>query len=189
MDAIPYNPANPDDRVGDKTYNVPGIITLPETVKNPIGIPLGLTAPVTVTALVPGDSYFFDMSGYSLPNPSSWSNNWIPFVYTGTINAYSLSSEEEAASVTAVSPAATEHELFVAQRAVYGNCSWNDLNDQGLVFGSLTPRAVSTIAPDVRLGEAMGWEAGTTSGPALSESSHRCADGDRILRQVIPITV
>nr|HPK16897.1 hypothetical protein [Clostridia bacterium] len=155
MDAIPYNPANPDDRVGDKTYTVPGMITLPETVKNPIGIPLGLTAPVTVTALVPGDSYFFDMSGYSLPNPSwTWSNNWIPFVYTGTINAYSLSSEEEAASVTAASPAATEHELFVAQCAAYGNCSWSNLNDQGLVFGK--PYASGGINYNLRLMSVSG---------------------------------
>ena len=92
--------------------------------------------------LTPGGTYYFDLSGQDIPGtentdlPDS-SLKWVPFTYVGTVNAYSLdtnSSENIGASATA-GENPSDRSLFVADYNVTHYISWNNLNDQNLIFG------------------------------------------------------
>ncbi len=60
--------------------------------------------------------------------------HYVPFTYAGTVNAYKLTSEmattEEYAQKNKY-----PHSLFVADYVVTHTVSWDDLNDEGLIFG------------------------------------------------------
>ena len=97
-------------------------------------------------SLKPGDTYYFDLSGVSIPGTVNTGNedgavslpdtslHYVPFTYAGTIEAYKLTS----AMVTTEEYAQQNkyaHSLFVADYAVTHTISWGGLNDEGLIFG------------------------------------------------------
>ena len=97
-------------------------------------------------SLTPGGTYYFDLSGASIPGTANSGNSngaaslpdtslhYVPFTYAGTIEAYKLTSAmvttEEYAQQNKYS-----HSLFVADYAVTHTISWGGLNDEGLIFG------------------------------------------------------
>ena len=96
--------------------------------------------------LKPGDTYYFDLSGASIPGTANTGNifgatslpdtslHYVPFTYAGTIEAYKLTS----ATATTEEYAQQNkypHSLFVADYAVTHTISWGGLNDEGLIFG------------------------------------------------------
>ena len=101
--------------------------------------------------LTPGGRYYFDLSAMDIPGtvngelPDS-TLHYVPFTYTGTVYAYSLSSNSsgvasssQAASIAVSSSAqygyARDHSLFIADYAVAHSVSWLDLNAASLIFG------------------------------------------------------
>ena len=108
-----------------------------------------LTAQFTLSeqfSLKPGDTYYFDLSGVSIPGTANSGNSYgaaslpdtslhyVPFTYAGTIEAYKLTSEmattEEYAEQNKY-----PHSLFVADYVVTHTISWGDLNTKSLIFG------------------------------------------------------
>ena len=102
-------------------------------------------------SLTPGGRYYFDLSAMNIPGtandelPDS-TLHYVPFTYTGTVYAYSLSSNSsgvasssQAASIAVSSSAqygyARDHSLFIADYAVAHSVSWLDLNAASLIFG------------------------------------------------------
>ena len=116
--------------------------------------------------LAPGGTYYFDLSGASIPGtansdlPDS-TLHYVPFTYAGTVDAYALKSEmaptEEYAEQNKY-----PHSLFIADYAVTHTVSWDDLNTAGLIFGKdytadgvdYTLRAPSTGSGDTGSGES-----------------------------------
>ena len=89
--------------------------------------------------LTSGGTYYFDLSGVSIPGTANESlpdktMYYVPFTYAGTVNAYKLTTEmattEEYAQKNKY-----PHSLFVADYAVTHTVSWDDLNTAGLIFG------------------------------------------------------
>ena len=97
-------------------------------------------------SLKPGDTYYFDLSGASIPGTVNTGNifgatslpdttlHYVPFTYAGTVNAYKLTTEmattEEYAQKNKY-----PHSLFVADYAVTNDVSWDALNTADLIFG------------------------------------------------------
>ena len=97
-------------------------------------------------SLTPGGTYYFDLSGASIPGTANSGNSvgaaslpdtslhYVPFTYVGTIEAYKLTS----ATATTEEYAQQNkypHSLFVADYAVTHTVSWDDLNTKSLIFG------------------------------------------------------
>ena len=89
--------------------------------------------------LVPGGTYYFDLSGAGIPGAANGSLpdaslHYVPFTYAGTVDAYKLASAmattEEYAQQNKYA-----HSLFVADYAVTHTISWENLNAAGLIFG------------------------------------------------------
>ena len=103
-------------------------------------------SPAEQFTLTPGGTYYFDLSGASIPGTANsgdsygaaslpdTSLHYVPFTYAGTIEAYKLTSEmattEEYAEQNKY-----PHSLFVADYAVTRKVSWDDLNTKNLIFG------------------------------------------------------
>ena len=97
-------------------------------------------------SLTPGGTYYFDLSGASIPGTANSGNSYgaaslpdtslhyVPFTYAGTIEAYKLTS-----AIATTKEYAEQnkypHSLFVADYAVTHTVSWDDLNTAGLIFG------------------------------------------------------
>ena len=97
-------------------------------------------------SLTPDGTYYFDLSGASIPGTANSGNSYgavslpdtslhyVPFTYAGTIEAYKLTSAiattEEYAQQYKYA-----HSLFVADYAVTHTVSWDDLNTKSLIFG------------------------------------------------------
>ena len=97
-------------------------------------------------SLTPGGTYYFDLSGASIPGTANSGNSngaaslpdaslhYVPFTYAGTVNAYKLTTEmattEEYAQKNKY-----PHSLFVADYVVTNDVSWNTLNTADLIFG------------------------------------------------------
>ena len=97
-------------------------------------------------SLTPGGTYYFDLSGASIPGTANSGNSngaaslpdtslhYVPFTYAGTIEAYKLTSAmattEEYAQQNKY-----PHSLFVADYAVTHTVSWDTLNTANLIFG------------------------------------------------------
>lgn len=93
-------------------------------------------------SLAPGGTYYFDLSGASIPGTVNTGNifgatslpdttlHYVPFTYAGTVNAYKLTTE-----MATTEEYAHPHSLFVADYAVTNNVSWDALNGAGLIFG------------------------------------------------------
>ena len=89
--------------------------------------------------LVPGGTYYFDLSGAGIPGTASGSLpdaslHYVPFTYAGTVDAYALTSEM-ATTDEYVEKHKYPHSLFVADFAVTHTISWENLNAAGLIFG------------------------------------------------------
>ncbi len=99
-----------------------------------------------------GEKYYFDLSGLNIPGTvNSYlldsSLHYVPFVYTGTVDAYVLkpasnhvADSSKQASDT-LNPNAQygytyDHSLFIADEPITGNVSWADLNEKGFIFGN-----------------------------------------------------
>ena len=90
-------------------------------------------------ALVPGGTYYFDLSGAGIPGTASGSLpdaslHYVPFTYAGTVDAYALTSEMATTDEYAEKHK-YPHSLFVADFAVTHTISWENLNAAGLIFG------------------------------------------------------
>ena len=97
-------------------------------------------------SLTPGGTYYFDLSGASIPGTANSGNSdgaaslpdtslhYVPFTYAGTIEAYKLTSAiattEEYAQQNKY-----PHSLFIADYNVTHTVSWNDLDTASLIFG------------------------------------------------------
>ena len=90
-------------------------------------------------SLTPGGTYYFDLSGVSIPGTANESlpdktMRYVPFTYAGTVDAYKLASamaitEEDAEKYKYA------HSLFVADYVVTHTISWDGLNGADLIFG------------------------------------------------------
>ena len=89
--------------------------------------------------LIPGGTYYFDLSGVGIPGTANGSLpdtslHYVPFTYAGTVDAYKLASEmattEEYAQENKYA-----HSLFMADYAVTHKISWDGLNEADLIFG------------------------------------------------------
>mgnify|MGYP005970663637 CR=1 FL=1 len=130
--------------------------------------------------LTPGGTYYFDLSGVSIPGTANGSlpdktMHYVPFTYAGTVDAYKLTSEmattEEYAQQNEYA-----HSLFVADYAVTHAVSWDDLNATGLIFG----KGYATGSVDYTLRAPSGGSGGTGSG-ALERGTPQSNEWDRIL--------
>ena len=96
--------------------------------------------------LTPGGTYYFDLSGESIPGTANSGNSdgaaslpdtslhYVPFTYAGTVNAYKLMSEMATTEAYAQQNKYA-HSLFVADYTVTHTVSWDGLNAKGLIFG------------------------------------------------------
>ena len=89
--------------------------------------------------LVPGVTYYFDLSGAGIPGTANGSLpdaslHYVPFTYAGTVDAYALTSEMATTDEYAEKHK-YPHSLFVADFAVTHTISWENLNAAGLIFG------------------------------------------------------
>ena len=97
-------------------------------------------------SLTPGDTYYFDLSGASIPGTVNTGNifgatslpdttlHYVPFTYAGTVNAYKLTSAT-ATTEEYAQQYKYAHSLFVADYVVTHTVSWDDLNTKSLIFG------------------------------------------------------
>ena len=90
-------------------------------------------------SLTPGGRYYFDLSAMNIPGTANGdlpdsTLHYVPFTYTGTVNAYKLMSEmattEEYAEQNKY-----PHSLFIADYVVTNDVSWDTLNTADLIFG------------------------------------------------------
>lgn len=91
--------------------------------------------------LVPGGTYYFDLSGAGIPGTASGSLpdaslHYVPFTYAGTVDAYALTSEMATTDEYAEKHK-YPHSLFVADFAVTHTISWENLNAAGLILEKL----------------------------------------------------
>ena len=121
-----------------------------------------------------GKTYWFDLSGVGIPGTVNEGNgyraatvpdptlHWVPFTYTGEVNAYVLKGRSADAG-TAMDDSLTaagsidpddpightyRHGLFLADYAVTHTVSWDQLNDSGMIFG--TPYTSGGVAYTLR---------------------------------------
>ena len=96
-------------------------------------------SPAEQFSLTPGGRYYFDLSAMNIPGKVNGSLpdstlHYVPFTYAGTVDAYKLTSAtattEEYAQQNKYA-----HSLFVADYNVTHTVSWDDLNNEGLIFG------------------------------------------------------
>ena len=90
-------------------------------------------------SLTPGGTYYFDLSGASIPgtvngNLPDSTLHYVPFTYAGTVDAYKLTTAMETTEEYAQNNKYA-HSLFVADYAVTHTVSWDDLNTKSLIFG------------------------------------------------------
>ena len=89
--------------------------------------------------LAPGGTYYFDLSGVSIPGTVNdalpdKTMRYIPFTYAGTVDAYKLTSAMAATDEYAETNKYA-HSLFVADYTVTHTVSWDELNAGRLIFG------------------------------------------------------
>ena len=86
-----------------------------------------------------GGTYYFDLSGESIPGTVNDSlpdktMHYVPFTYAGTVDAYKLTSET-ATTEEYAQKNKYDHSLFVADYAVTKDVSRDTLNTANLIFG------------------------------------------------------
>ena len=90
-------------------------------------------------SLTPGGTYYFDLSGASIPGTvnstldggtqTDGTLHYVPFTYVGTVDSYSLDSAADTDTTS------YEHSLFIANYNVTHFVRWDALDQQGLIFG------------------------------------------------------
>lgn len=93
-----------------------------------------------------GETYWFNLSDAGIPGTVNTGTEyygavsvpdttltWVPFTYTGTINAYSR-EEEGMSTEDNVTP--YNHSLFIADYAVTHSVNWSNLESNGMIFGT-----------------------------------------------------
>ena len=85
-------------------------------------------------ALAPGGRYYFDLSAMDIPGTANGklpdsTLHYVPFTYTGTVDAYSLKNEADKDTTS------YERSLFIADYAMTHTVSWNELNEKSLIYG------------------------------------------------------
>ena len=102
--------------------------------------------------LTPGGRYYFDLSAMNIPgtvnsNLPDSTLHYVPFIYVGTVDAYSLKPASNGVTNSSKQASATtdedaqygytyEHSLFIADDKVTTDISWVDLNNAGFIFGN-----------------------------------------------------
>ena len=102
--------------------------------------------------LTKGERYYFDLSGLNIPGTINsylpdTSLHYVPFVYTGTIDAYVLNSASNHVDGSSKQASETldpnaqygytyDHSLFMADDQITGSVSWAGLNNEGFIFGN-----------------------------------------------------
>ena len=89
--------------------------------------------------LAPDGTYYFDLSGVSIPGTADdalpdKTMHYVPFTYAGTVDAYKLTSAMAATDEYAEKNNYA-HSLFVADYTVTHTVSWDELNAGRLIFG------------------------------------------------------
>ena len=89
--------------------------------------------------LDPGGTYYFDLSGVSIPGTADdalpdKTMHYVPFTYAGTVDAYKLTSAMAATDEYAEKNK-YPHSLFMADHTVTHTVSWDELNAGRLIFG------------------------------------------------------
>ena len=89
--------------------------------------------------LAPDGTYYFDLSGVSIPGTADdalpdKTMHYVPFTYAGTVDAYKLTSAMAATDEYAEKNKYA-HSLFVADYTVTHTVSWDELNAGRLIFG------------------------------------------------------
>ena len=114
-----------------------------------------ITSDITLTAqwtpaeqfnLTPGGTYWFDLSGETIPGTVNTGNrygavsvpdttlHYVPFTYAGTVDAYKLTSAMQTTEDYAEQNK-YPHSLFVSDYAVTHTVRWYTLNIASLIFG------------------------------------------------------
>ena len=113
-------------------------------------------------SLTVGETYYFDLSGLTLPGTADAglpdpTLHYVPFVYAGTVEAYRL--QEAAAPDEAYAAAnAYAHSLFVAKIPLGRQLSWNMLDDAALIFGKdRAENGVSYLLRAPSVGSGVGY--------------------------------
>ncbi|WP_279056588.1 InlB B-repeat-containing protein [Gemmiger formicilis] len=96
-------------------------------------------APIEQFSLVPGGTYYFDLSGTGIRGTAhsrlpDKTLHYVPFTYAGTVDAYKLTSTM-ATTAAYAQQNKYAHSLFVADYAITHTVSWENLNSAGLIFG------------------------------------------------------
>ena len=130
--------------------------------------------------LAPDGTYYFDLSGVSIPGTANGSlpdktMHYVPFTYAGTVDAYKLTSEM-ATTEEYAEQKKYAHSLFVADYAVTHAVSWDNLNAEGLIFG----KGYATGSVDYTLRAPSGGSGGTGSGDS-ERGTPQSNEWDRIL--------
>ena len=140
--------------------------------------------------LAPGGTYYFDLSGASIPGTANSGNSngaaslpdtslhYVPFTYAGTIEAYKLTSAmattEEYAQQNKYS-----HSLFVADYAVTHKVNWNNLDTASLIFGkNYASGGVDYTLRAPSVGSSYTGSGDSTRGTPLSNEWDRILDKD-----------
>ena len=125
--------------------------------------------------LTPGGRYYFDLSAMDIPGTANGklpdsTLHYVPFTYTGTVDAYVLNTasvgvadSSEKASVATDKDAqygyVYEHSLFIADDKVTTNISWLDLNNAGFIFGkSYTAGGINYTLRAPTIGNQNDWD-------------------------------
>ena len=116
--------------------------------------------------LTPGGRYYFDLSAMDIPGTANGklpdsTLHYVPFTYTGTVDAYSVKNEADKDTTS------YEHSLFIADYAMTHTVSWNELNEKSLIYGKDYAGGGVTYslrAPSAGLHYAYGQNAGGTPG-------------------------
>ena len=135
-------------------------------------------------SLTVGETYYFDLSGLTLPGTADAglpdpTLHYVPFVYAGTVEAYRL--QKAAAPDEAYAAAnAYAHSLFVAKMPLSRQLSWNMLDDAALIFGKdHAESGVSYLLRAPSVGSGVGYLANGSMQalPAANEWSALLAKG------------
>ena len=134
-------------------------------------------------SLTPGGTYYFDLSGASIPGTAN-SNlpdsmlHYVPFTYVGTVNAYKLTSEMATTEAYAQQEK-YPHSLFVADYVVTNDVSWNTLNTADLIFGkNYASGGVDYTLRAPSVGSSYTGSGDSTRGTPLSNEWDRILDKD-----------
>lgn len=121
--------------------------------------------------LIEGETYWFDLSaaGYvgekydKLPDPTL---HYVPFTYTGNINAYALDGYIQEVTEGYAQEHRYDHSLFMADYPIC-KTSWNALNDAGFLYGK--DHTVNGVTYELRAPSALGTDNGDRLGSEWDE--------------------